>query len=69
MFEIHQYTDDIEVYKNNVLYLKVTRTFNLLGKLTSVFEKDGLVILESYYDVFLFRKILSIRNLSLPKKN
>jgi hypothetical protein len=68
MFEIHQYTDDIEVYKNNVLYLKVTRTFNLLGKLTSVFEKDGLVILESYYDVFLFRKILSIRNLSLPKK-
>jgi|JI7StandDraft_1071085.scaffolds.fasta_scaffold19919_3 hypothetical protein len=67
MFEIHQYTDDIEVYKNHVLYLKVSRKFNLLGKLSSVFRKGDIVILESTYDVFLFRKSLSIKHQNLAK--
>jgi hypothetical protein len=47
--------------------MKVLRKFNWLGRLNSVFKINNAVILESTYDVFLFRKFLSIKYQKLPK--
>ena len=64
MFIVKQYNDDIEVYQNDILYLNIKRKFNFLGKLTSTFLIGNEVILESNYNIFFFRKYLSI-----PKQN
>jgi hypothetical protein len=67
MYKIFQYSDDIEVYKDNKIYLKVTRKLNWLGKLTSVFKMNDAVVLESTYFMFPFRLFLSIKYQNLPK--
>src|SRR5258705_11805626 len=63
---VKQYTDNILVYKNAIVYLVINRKFNLLGKLTSEFYQEGKLILETGYDIFLFRKFLSIKYQDLP---
>ncbi len=68
MFIVKQYNDDIEVYQNDILYLNVKRKFNFLGKLTSTFFIANEVILESTYDIFFFRKYLSISKQNLTFK-
>ncbi|MDI1235840.1 MAG: hypothetical protein PSX81_16305 [bacterium] len=62
MFIVKQYNDDIEVYQDDILYLNVKRKFNILGKLFSTFMIANEVILESTYDIFFFKKFLSISN-------
>jgi hypothetical protein len=68
MFIVKQYNDDIEVYQNDILYLKVNRKFNFFGKLTSTFLFGNEVILESTYNIFLFRLYLSITKQKLSYK-
>jgi hypothetical protein len=63
---VKQYTDDIFVYQNTVEYMTVKRSFDIFGKLTSKFFQDGKLILETGYDIFLFRKFLSIKYQNLP---
>lgn len=68
MFVIHQYTDDIEVYYNGNIYLDVKRKIDFLGKITSTFMVENEIILETTYDIFLFKKYLSIKTQNLPHK-
>lgn len=63
---VKQYTDDIYVYTDTTEYLTIKRSFNLMGKLTSVFSYEGRKILETGYDIFLFRKYFSILYQELP---
>lgn len=65
-FVVKQYTDDIFVYQNFAECLTVKRSFNLLGKLTSKFFQGDKLILETGYDIFFFRKFLSIKYQNLP---
>jgi hypothetical protein len=65
-YTVEQFTDDIVVWSNGSEFLKVKRKFDWKGKLASSFIKDGIVILETTYDIFLFRKYLSIKRQNLP---
>jgi hypothetical protein len=67
-YRIEQYTDDIFVYSDNLEFLVVNREINYLGKVGSKFYKNKELILETTYDIFLFRKFISIvcQNLSMP---
>lgn len=77
MFVIKQDNDNIEVFYKEVLYMEVKRKFNLLGRMTSLFIIDQIIVLESTYDIFFFMKFLTIKNknrgliknLELHKKN
>lgn len=61
MFIIHQYTDNIEVFKNDILYLNVVRRFNLLGQLSTSIYKGDLLLMKSTYDVVFFQLYLNIK--------
>jgi hypothetical protein len=67
-YRIDQYSDDIFVYIGSLEFLVVRRTFSFFGKLTSKFYQHDKLILETTYDIFLFRKFISIecQNLSIP---
>jgi hypothetical protein len=63
---IQQYDDDIYVYRKSTAYLLVKRTVNFNGKVRSVFFYEGKKILETTYDIFFFKKYLSIEFQDLP---
>lgn len=63
---IEQFTDDIYVYRESKQYLVVKRRINLMGQVVSTFFQNSNKILETKYDVFLFRKYISIEYQELP---
>jgi hypothetical protein len=65
-YKVEQFTDDIVVWNSEKEFIKIKRKFDWKGKLTSSFIKDGICILETTYDIFLFRKFLSIKEQHLP---
>ncbi len=57
----HDYSNDnIDVFYNDKLYMKVERHFNFWNKMTSVFTIDDKIILKSTYDVVWFQQKISI---------
>lgn len=63
---VEQFTDDIVVREGNKELIKIKRKFDWWGKLTSSFIKDDICILETTYDIILFKKVLSIKKQNLP---
>jgi hypothetical protein len=65
-FQIEQYSDEIKVYSNGVLFLYVRRKYNFFGKLFSEFyQKEELILKTTYNDSF-FRIRISVLFQELP---
>lgn len=60
IYLVRKYSDKVEIFYEDKIFIKVKRTFSFWGKMLSTFTVEEKIILKSTYDIVFYKKYITI---------